>query len=273
MAQGIDACYWECKSEISCQTKTNPQPSSSKQSSSGGSSSRQSGSSSSTNSSTSKPTSNFSVPDLLGILAKDSKLTAMEYLCCIKNAPCLFCGLPGHLAKDFPRSMSHVAKACAAQAASIAVSTVEKPAEMKKYPDSLKLVVYIPDYGLSDVITLLDSGSSYCFIDPSNSFITQLAHFSVHFPSGNVTPFSFYVTPLDSSCILVLGYNWLTHYNLLIDWVLGSINFHSVLQGMPIAQDPPTASGFPKQSQPTMEEVPEVGYSPFLSPSPPSDLP
>ncbi|KAG6326359.1 hypothetical protein ID866_12729, partial [Astraeus odoratus] len=44
MAQGIDACYWECKSEITCQTKNNPQPSSSsKQSSSGGSSSRQSG--------------------------------------------------------------------------------------------------------------------------------------------------------------------------------------------------------------------------------------
>ncbi|KAG6326270.1 hypothetical protein ID866_12820, partial [Astraeus odoratus] len=39
MAQGIDACYWERKSEIARQTKNNPQPSSSsKQSSSGGSS-------------------------------------------------------------------------------------------------------------------------------------------------------------------------------------------------------------------------------------------
>ncbi|KAG6326958.1 hypothetical protein ID866_12131, partial [Astraeus odoratus] len=54
MAQGIDACYWEHKSEIACQTKTNPQPSSlPKQSSSGGSSSRQSGNSSSTTSSSS----------------------------------------------------------------------------------------------------------------------------------------------------------------------------------------------------------------------------
>ncbi|KAG6326295.1 hypothetical protein ID866_12794, partial [Astraeus odoratus] len=43
MAQGINACYWECKSEIACQAKTNPQSSSSsKQSSSGGSSSKQS---------------------------------------------------------------------------------------------------------------------------------------------------------------------------------------------------------------------------------------
>ncbi|KAG6326551.1 hypothetical protein ID866_12538, partial [Astraeus odoratus] len=54
MAQGIDTHYWECKSEITHQAKTNPQSSSlSKQSSSGGSSSRQSGNSSGTTSSSS----------------------------------------------------------------------------------------------------------------------------------------------------------------------------------------------------------------------------
>ncbi|KAG6327733.1 hypothetical protein ID866_11356, partial [Astraeus odoratus] len=52
MAQGINACYWEHKSEITRQAKTNPQSSSlSKQSLSGGSSSKQSNPSSSTSSS------------------------------------------------------------------------------------------------------------------------------------------------------------------------------------------------------------------------------
>ncbi|KAG6327115.1 hypothetical protein ID866_11974, partial [Astraeus odoratus] len=53
IACGINMCYWEHKSEIAHQAKTNPQSSSSKQSSSGGSSSKQPNPSSGTSSSSS----------------------------------------------------------------------------------------------------------------------------------------------------------------------------------------------------------------------------
>ncbi|KAG6326839.1 hypothetical protein ID866_12250 [Astraeus odoratus] len=84
MAQGIDACYWEHKSDIIHQIKTNPQPSLSNQSLSEVSSSRQSGNSSSTTSfsSTGKDSSMLA---LLGILGKDGKLTAAECLCHMKT--------------------------------------------------------------------------------------------------------------------------------------------------------------------------------------------
>ncbi|KAG6330281.1 hypothetical protein ID866_8808 [Astraeus odoratus] len=139
MAQGIDVHYWECKSEIACQTKPNLQPSSlSKQPSGGSSSSTNSLSSAGKGknphhpSSSTPKSSDSSMPDLSGIIGKDGKLTATEQLCHMKNSLCLFCVLPGHSAKDCPRSTSHAAKACAAQAAPVAASTVEKPAKAKK---------------------------------------------------------------------------------------------------------------------------------------------
>ncbi|KAG6329133.1 hypothetical protein ID866_9956 [Astraeus odoratus] len=136
MAQGIDVCYWEHKSEIACQNKSNPQPSLSKQSNTSSGTSSLSSTGKGKNpqhpSFSTPKSSDSSAPDLSGVLGKDGKLTAMKHLHCIKNALCLFCGLPGHLAKDCPRSMSHTAKACATQAASIAASTAETPAEAKK---------------------------------------------------------------------------------------------------------------------------------------------
>jgi len=78
--------------------------------------------------------------------------------------------------------------------------------------------------------SLVDSGSSNSFIDSafvqtqhlpahnippiklrlidgtSNSVILQALHLQIHFPTGESQNLTFYVTPLDQSCMIVLGY-------------------------------------------------------------------
>ena len=52
---------------------------------------------------------------------------------------------------------------------------------------------------------------------------------------------TFYVTPLDSECRIILGHNWLTCFNPLIDRVLGSIKFRTLLLQVLTPSSPPEA--------------------------------
>jgi len=133
-------------------------------------------------------------------------------------------------------------------------------------PNSLMPSVTITSLVTPPVSALVDSGSSHCFIDStfvnkhslttymisplelhlldgsSNTYITEAITLDIQFSTGKVNSETFYVTPLDSSCVLVLGHSWLTNYNLLIDWVLGHIEFHKSTLRMPAAPVPPSES-------------------------------
>ena len=147
-------------------------------------------------------------------------------------------------------------------------------------PDSLFINLTIPKHSLTSC-TLLDCSSSHCFIDllfvTSNKIptflvpliglclfdgtwkiiITQVAELLVVFSTGESFNLTFYVTPLDSSYSMVLGYSWLKQYNLLIDWVSGQIIFCSIdHRGPALSMSPVVAT--PLLQNPPLVDTPLV---------------
>src|SRR6266481_1215449 len=132
-----------------------------------------------------------------------------------------------------------------------AQTTVRLNASATSSPDAL--VIPVTSESTKDLVlpSLVDSGSSDSFIDSRvverhhlaaytippvklrlidgtcNSMITQALKMHISFPSGETHYITFYVTPLDPSCAIVLGHRWLTQHNPLIDWVRSSVVFRN----------------------------------------------
>jgi len=94
---------------------------------------------------------------------------------------------------------------------------------------------------------LVDSGSSDCFLDSLfvakfnlpfreiaplpvalidgtvNTHVTRVVSLPIEFSCGYVCELEFFVTKLEGTYPVVLGYSWLTHCNPSIDWVKGTI--------------------------------------------------
>ena len=104
----------------------------------------------------------------------------------------------------------------------------------------------------------------HLFDGTTTTIITRATDLSIRFTSGNVTPMTFYVTSLDLDCRIVLGHNWLTHFNPLIDWVLGSIKLRLLPHQMPTPSSPPdslqldTSSLAPTPPQAPLNNTPDA---------------
>ena len=102
------------------------------------------------------------------------------------------------------------------------------------------------------VIALVDSGSSDCFVDSVfvskyrlpyrkinplpltlidrtiNHFVNRVVSLPIRFPCSYSCQIEFFVTKLEGTYPIVLGHNWLTQHNPLVDWRKGTLEFNAL---------------------------------------------
>lgn len=124
------------------------------------------------------------------------------------------------------------------------------------HPKFLMPSISLVSYPIPPCPVLVDSSSCDCFINndfvnthecstnvmpplqlclfngTSNSTITQAINLSIDFTTDDITS-------LAPSYSLLLGHNWLTCHNPLIDWVSSSISFHVPEQSFPASPSTP----------------------------------
>jgi len=139
LTQEIDARYWECKEEVTCQNKTSTSTSTNTPNTKSGKTDKGKSSGNAAQSSllstpTQKANKFGKTAELLNKLGKDGKLTSEECKHRFDMNLCMFCGATGHKAKDCPKSGSQAAKARAATATTMNMSEAKTTAstEAKK---------------------------------------------------------------------------------------------------------------------------------------------
>ena len=120
------------------------------------------------------------------------------------------------------------------------VNSPKNPLSLTLYPD------HFPNFSF---VSLIDCGSSHCFLDEKftkdNCFpitpispmrlklingsygppLTHTSDVTITLSCGLVHNIHFLLTHLDHEFPAVLGLNWLTLHNPLIDWVTSSVTF------------------------------------------------
>jgi Retroviral aspartyl protease len=123
--------------------------------------------------------------------------------------------------------------------------------------NSLSLILYPNHFPNFSFPCLIDCGSSHCFLDEKfakdNCFpvtpispmrlklidgsygppLTRVSDVTVTLSCGLVHNIRFLLTHLDHEFPAVLGLDWLTQHNPLIDWVTSSVTFRNCLRSTP----------------------------------------